>query len=86
MKKFRAATADELAEWADSAHRNADRSDYDTPGSVRYCPCDSCNEARKIHGRPEKSKSLLKIKQIFDYDENGKLYVKYADPVWKERR
>lgn len=32
-----------------------DRSQYDTPGSVKYCGCVTCNEARRTHGAREKT-------------------------------
>ena len=37
-------------------HQNhtADRAHYDTPGSISYCACESCNVARRHHGRPER--------------------------------
>ena len=35
-------------------NHKADRSHYDTPGSVVYCACESCNDARHHHGKPER--------------------------------
>jgi len=33
-------------------NHKADRAHYDTPGSVSYCACASCNAARRHHGKP----------------------------------
>jgi hypothetical protein len=38
----------------DTFHR-LDRSQYDTPGSIKQCACVSCNEARRIHSVREKT-------------------------------
>ncbi len=35
-------------------NHTAGREHYDTPGSISYCACGSCNSARRTHGRPER--------------------------------
>lgn len=66
----RIATEIEKQECIHRIHHEADRSEYDTPGSVRGCPCDECNTVRKNYGeRP--------IKRVFrtfldtDFDDNA---------------
>ena len=44
-------TSEELNQEIERLHKLG-REHYDTPGSIRYCSCKSCNTARKIHGKP----------------------------------
>lgn len=32
-----------------------DRTQYDTPGSIRCCACRSCNTARRLYKTPERT-------------------------------
>lgn len=48
------------------------REHYDTPGSIKYCACDSCNEARRVVGRSEKhwDEKPGEIKYLLSVDED----------------
>lgn len=70
ISKMKRSTKLEREQWALEAHREADRTDYDMPGSVRYCPCDSCNESRKRHGVAIKLWSSLVAREDVDFDDD----------------
>ena len=48
---IRLLTPEEIEEISKSAHK-AGREFYDTPSSVKGCPCSSCNKSRERHGVP----------------------------------
>ena len=70
ISKMKRSTKPERKQWEIEAHKEADRTDYDTPASVRYCPCDSCNDSRRRLGVAVKSGSSLVAREDVDYDDN----------------
>lgn len=50
VMRDRIATTDESNAYFENRHSEADRSEYDSPGSVRGCPCDECNAVRVSYG------------------------------------
>lgn len=67
-----------MQKYVEDRHQTADRSMYDTPASVLYCACDSCNAARKANGKAIKSWGKARIY------ENGTVDGLYREQIITE--
>lgn len=57
---------------------NQPRTQYDTPGSIRGCPCNNCNHVRKIYEIPQ-LKSVIKYRFVLEID-----ILHWASYPWKQ--
>jgi hypothetical protein len=67
---FRAATRSEKQSYFDKRHHEADRTEYDTPGSIRGCPCTECNAIRKRYGKRPMYRYLKTFVEFY-FNERG---------------
>lgn len=81
LRHYRKPTKLELAEWAEDRHK-AGRGEYDTPGSVIYCACQSCQDGRKLYGKPT-IRNRVRILILESYDYFDGVTEHHELPVWK---